>query len=629
MTLKTVLKRIGLGSLVLVLLLVALAAHEWFAKKPFFFRAFLDRSVVKMAFESPETLTSLGFLESVGITGHNAELDDDSPEAMDKTFAQVRDLRETLLSYSDADLDENQRISKDIALYLADFALVSEPYRYHNYPLNQLFGVQNGYPSFMQAQHQVHSVGDAENYLSRLQKVKLKFAQTLEGLKIREAKGIIPPKFVIERVLTEMNDFVATPVQDNILYSSFKTKLADTDISADEQARLLAAAEADIKGYVHPAYQLFIDYFTQLQAKAGTDDGYWALPNGSLAYEQLLKFFTTTNYTADEIHAKGLAEVDRIQNEIMTILAAEGYDISQGFSVAIEALAADPKFYYEDSDAGRAQILVDYQAILDEVNAGLGDAFRIRPEAGMEVVRIPEFKEKTAPGAYYQQPAIDGSRPGRFYANLYDIKATPKYGMRTLAYHEGIPGHHFQIAVAMELEGMPLIRKMAPFTAYIEGWALYSERLAWELGFQKDPFDNIGRLQAELFRAVRLVVDTGIHHSRWTREQAIDYMKKNTGMSDRDVTAEIERYIVMPGQATAYKVGMMNILELREKAKLALGDKFDLRDFHDVVLKNGAVPLDILETLVDRYIADKKSADKKSADTKNAEAKATDAKAKV
>lgn len=609
---KTVLKRIGLGSLVLVLLLVALAAHEWFAKKPFFFRAFLDRSVVKMAFESPETLTSLGFLESVGITGHNAELDDDSPEAMDKTFAQVRDLRETLLSYSDADLDENQRISKDIALYLADFALVSEPYRYHNYPLNQLFGVQNGYPSFMQAQHQVHSVGDAENYLSRLQKVKLKFAQTLEGLKIREAKGIIPPKFVIERVLTEMNDFVATPIQDNILYSSFKTKLADTDISADEQARLLAAAEADIKGYVHPAYQLFIDYFTQLQAKAETDDGYWALPNGDLAYEQLLKFFTTTNYTADEIHAKGLAEVDRIQSEIMTILAAEGYDVSQGFSVAIEALAADPKFYYEDSDAGRAQILVDYQHILDEVNAGLGDAFRIRPEAGMEVVRIPEFKEKTAPGAYYQQPAIDGSRPGRFYANLYDIKATPKYGMRTLAYHEGIPGHHFQIAVAMELEGMPLIRKMAPFTAYIEGWALYSERLAWELGFQKDPFDNIGRLQAELFRAVRLVVDTGIHHSRWTREQAIDYMKKNTGMSDRDVTAEIERYIVMPGQATAYKVGMMKILELREKAKSALGDKFDLRDFHDVVLKNGAVPLDILETLVDRYIADKNNAEAKA-----------------
>ncbi|ABI39692.1 protein of unknown function DUF885 [Shewanella sp. MR-4] len=604
---KTVLKRIGLGTLALVLLLGALAAHEWYAKKPFFFRAFLDRSMVKMAFESPETLTSLGFLESVGITGHNALLDDDSPAAMDKTFTQVRALRDTLLSYQDTDLDDNQRISKDIALYLADFALASEPYRYHNYPVNQLFGVQNGYPSFMQAQHQVHSVEDAENYLSRLIAVKTKFGQTLEGLKLREAKGIIPPKFVIERVLTEMNDFINAPVEDNILYSSFKTKLADTQISADEQARLLAQAKANIESDVKPAYRLFIDYFTALQAKAGTDDGYWALPNGDVAYEQLLKFFTTTNYSADEIHAKGLAEVSRIQDEIMTILAAQGYDTSQGFSVAIEALAADPKFYYEDSDAGRAQILVDYQKILDEVNAGLDNAFRIRPKAGMEVVRIPEFKEKTAPGAYYQQPAIDGSRPGRFYANLFDIKATPKYGMRTLAYHEGIPGHHFQIAVAMELEGQPLIRKMAPFTAYIEGWALYSERLAWELGFQQDPFDNIGRLQAELFRAVRLVVDTGIHHSRWTREQAIDYMKQNTGMSDRDVTAEIERYIVMPGQATAYKVGMMKILELREKAKQALGDKFDLRDFHDVVLKNGAVPLDILEKLVDRYIAEKRS----------------------
>lgn len=604
---KTVLKRIGLGTLAIVLLLGALAAHEWYAKKPFFFRAFLDRSVVKMAFESPETLTSLGFLESVGITGHNALLDDDSPAAMDKTFTQVRALRDTLLSYQDTDLDDNQRISKDIALYLADFALASEPYRYHNYPVNQLFGVQNGYPSFMQAQHQVHSVEDAENYLSRLIAVKTKFGQTLEGLKLREAKGIIPPKFVIERVLTEMNDFINAPVEDNILYSSFKTKLADTQISAEEQARLLAQAKANIESDVKPAYRLFIDYFTALQAKAGTDDGYWALPNGDVAYEQLLKFFTTTNYSADEIHAKGLAEVSRIQDEIMTILAVQGYDTSQGFSVAIEALAADPKFYYEDSDAGRAQILVDYQKILDEVNAGLDNAFRIRPKAGMEVVRIPEFKEKTAPGAYYQQPAIDGSRPGRFYANLFDIKATPKYGMRTLAYHEGIPGHHFQIAVAMELEGQPLIRKMAPFTAYIEGWALYSERLAWELGFQQDPFDNIGRLQAELFRAVRLVVDTGIHHSRWTREQAIDYMKQNTGMSDRDVTAEIERYIVMPGQATAYKVGMMKILELREKAKQALGDKFDLRDFHDVVLKNGAVPLDILEKLVDRYIAEKRS----------------------
>ena len=602
---KKIAKWLGITLLTLLLIIGGLASHEWYAKKPFSLRAFLDRTLIKMAFDSPETLTSLGFLESLGITGHNAELDDDRPEKADEMFAKVKEIKATLLTYNDEDLDESERLSKEIALYLLDFAEQSEPYRFHNYPVNQLFGVQNGYPSFMEAQHQVHTVEDAENYLSRLEKVKVKFAQNLEGLKLREEKGIIPPRFVIDRVLTEMNDFVATPIKENILYTSLQTKMAEAeDISEEEQQQLLAGAAANIKNYVHPAYQLFINYFESIKDKATNDDGFWRLPQGDKAYQLSLKFFTTTDYSADEIHQIGLQEVDRIQAEILTILNKQGFDTSQGFSAAIEKMADDERFYYPDNDEGRAQILKDYQTILDEINAGLDSAFNIRPKAGMEVVRIPEFKEKTAPGAYYQQPAIDGSRPGRFFANLYDIKATPKYAMRTLAYHEGIPGHHFQIAVAMELEGIPFFRRMSPFTAYTEGWALYAERLAWELGFEQDPFDNIGRLQAELFRAVRLVVDTGIHAKRWTREQAIDYMKANTGMAESDVTAEIERYIVMPGQATSYKIGMMKILELREKAKKALGDKFDLRDFHDVVLKNGAVPLAILERLVNRYISD-------------------------
>jgi len=603
--LKKIFKYLGLFVLTILVVGGAFAAHEWYAKKPVMLRAFLERTLIKMAFDSPETLTSLGFLESVGIKGHNAELDDDSPEKGAELFKIVKEVKSTLKTYDDADLDEEQRLSKEIAMYLLDVADVAEEYRFHNYPVNQLFGVQNGYPSFMEAQHQVNTVEDAENYLSRLEKVKVKFSQTMKGLKIREQKGIIPPRFVIERVLTEMNDFVAKPIQENILYSSLAKKMAESnDITSEQQQQLLASAEQNIKNFVHPAYQLFIDYFTELENKAGTDDGLWRLPKGDIAYQQSLKFFTTTSYSADEIHNIGLSEVDRIQAEILTILQTEGFDINAGFSSAIETLAADERFYYPDTDEGRAQILADYQTILDEISAGIDDAFRIRPKAGMEVVRIPEFKEKTSPGAYYQQPALDGSRPGRFFANLYDIKATPKYSMRTLAYHEGVPGHHFQVALAMELEGMPFFRRMSPFTAYTEGWALYTERLAWELGFQKDPFDNIGRLQAELFRAVRLVVDTGIHHKRWTREQAIDYMKTNTGMAQSDVVSEIERYIVMPGQATSYKVGMMKILALREKAKSALGAKFDLRDFHDVVLKNGAVPLDILERLIDRYISD-------------------------
>ncbi|WP_240695165.1 DUF885 domain-containing protein [Corallincola luteus] len=600
---KKTIKWLGASLLTLVLLAGAFGAHEWYADKPILFRAFLDREVVKIAFDSPETLTSLGFLESVGITGHNAKLDDDRPEKTTELFATINQFRAGLDQYDD--LEGQEALSQEITAYLLDTFIAAEPYKLHTYPVNQLFGVQNGYPSFMEAQHQVNSLKDAENYIARLQDVQRKFAENLQGLKLREEAGIIPPRFVIDRVLDEMQAFVATPTDENILITSFGRKLENVDsISTEQSAALLAQATTEMTNHVYPAYQLFIDYFTALADKAGSDDGYWHLPNGDQAYALALKLFTTTDYTADQIHDLGLIEVDRIQAQMLAILAAQGITTSHGFTAAMAELSDKPEFYYEDSDSGREQILVDYQLILDEISAGLDEAFRIRPKAGMEVVRIPEFKEKTSPGAYYQQPAIDGSRPGRFFANLYDVKATPKYGMRTLAYHEGIPGHHFQIAIAMELEGMPFVRRMAPFTAYTEGWALYAEQLAWELGFQDDPYDNIGRLGAELFRAVRLVVDTGIHHKRWTREQAIDYMLANTGMAESDVVAEIERYIVMPGQATAYKVGMIKILELRQRAQQQLGDRFNLRDFHDVVLKNGAVPLDILERLVDNYIAE-------------------------
>ncbi|WP_394175108.1 DUF885 domain-containing protein [Thalassotalea litorea] len=600
---KSIFKWLGLLLLIIIVLAGSFAAHEWYAKKPFTFRAYLDRAMIKMAFSDPETLTSLGFLESVGIKGHNAHLDDVDPKNSEQMFEELKVFRAGLNQYDDADLDRQQKMSKQIAIYLMDLAAEAEPFKYHYYPANQLFGIQNGFPSFMEASHQVHTLEDAQNYNSRLSELPRKFEQYLVDLKIREDKGIIPPRFVIDRILEEMQGFIDTPAKENILYTSLVTKLeAAEEINAEQQQTVLIDSETLINESVYPAYQGFIDYFTELAPKAGTDDGYWHLPNGDEAYKLALKLFTTTDYSAEYIHTLGLEEVARIQSEMMAIFAELGVDTSAGYTAAMAEFSAQDKFYYEDSDAGRAQILKDYQTILDEIDAGLDGAFNIRPKAGMEVVRIPEFKEKTSPGAYYQQPALDGSRPGRFFANLYDIKATPKFGMRTLAYHEGIPGHHFQIAIAMELEGMPFLRRFAPFTAYTEGWALYSEQVAWEQGFQENPEDNIGRLTAELFRAVRLVVDTGIHHKRWTREQGIEYMANNTGMAERDVVAEIERYIVMPGQATAYKVGMIKILELRQRAMDELGDKFDIRDFHDAVLKNGAVPLSMLEEIIDNYI---------------------------
>ncbi len=579
----------------------------WF--KPFNINHFFERVFIEFALRDPEMLTRLRILEPYGIDFYNDDLTDISQKAEDRQWAKLHRDYNTLVSYDDAGLSDQQRLSKRILKWFMEMQLAEEEFRYHNYPVNQLFGLQNMFPSFMDTFHQVNDEEDAEDYIARLSKVGTKFDQAMEGLKIREDKGIIPPTFVIDKVLEEMKNFTAKAPEDNLLYVSFKRKLDKAEgLSEATRERLLKGVAGEIERTVYPAYAMLIDYFTRLRPKSNNDAGVWKFPDGERFYQAKLREYTTTNMTADEIHELGLREVARIENEMLEILGSQGYDTSKGFTALMAEVASEDRFYYPDTDEGRARILADYRAILEEVNAGLDDAFRLRPKAGIEVRRVPVFKEKTSPGAYYNGPAFDGSRPGIFYANLYDIKATPKYGMRTLAYHEGIPGHHFQIAIQQEIKGLPTFRNILGFTAYTEGWALYAERLAWELGFEKDPFDNLGRLQAELMRAVRLVVDTGIHKKRWTREQAIDYMVANTGMALSDVTAEIERYIVMPGQATAYKVGQMEILRLREKARAALGDAFDLRDFHDVVLGNGSVPLTVLGELVDDYIARKKQA---------------------
>ena len=603
---KTFFKWLGTTALVLIVITGAFATHEWKADKPFVFNNFLNRTLVKEALDSPETLTSIGILEGIGITGHNAHLNDASEAASSASFERLKKVRETLLQYKDEDLSEDELLSKKIAMYLLNLLDDLEMYQHHDYPFNQMSGAQSGFPSFMDAQHAISNVQSVENYISRLSESKRYYTQTLEGMRAREEKNIFPPTFVVDRLIEEMTGFIGTPASENVLYTSLQKKIDKTGSFTNEQkSELLTKVEVEIQKTVYPTYQMLIEYFTELKNKTNSDDGLWSMPQGADVYNLRLRFMTTTDYSADKIHNIGLGEVTRIQTEILSILDTEGFDIDQGFTRAINELAAQERFYYPDTDAGREQILADYQTILDEIDEGLGNSFSIRPEAGMEVKRIPLFKEKTAPGAYYFPPSIDGSRPGVFYANLYDVKATPKYSMRTLAYHEGIPGHHFQIAIGMELEGLPIFRTLPLFTAYVEGWALYTEYLAWELGFQDDPFDNIGRLQAELFRAVRLVVDTGLHEKRWTREEAITYMLNNTGMAESDVISEIERYIVMPGQATAYKVGMMKILEVREKAKTALGDKFVLSEFHDVVLKNGAVPLDILDQLFEKWVAEK------------------------
>lgn len=606
MKLKKIMKWTGMVLGAVVLVGASFGYHEWAAEKPFFANNFYNRAFLKFVLNSPESLTSMGLLDQIGIHGHNAEWDDNSLAAGSEQLDLLDQIYAGLNNYPDAELTRDEIITKKVVMELLGDPVKQRKFQYHDYPVNQLFGLQNQIPRFLDTFHKVENARDADYYIARLSKIDTKLDQNMEGLLKREELGIIPPTFVIDKSIEIMKNFVEQPPTENVLYVSFQEKLNKVEGMSDaDREQFLSQAASEIERTVYPGYQGYIDYFTQLRAKSNNDAGVWKFPDGEEYYNYQLRSNTTTDMTADEIHRIGLAEVDRIQAEIVNIMEQQGYDTSVGFKALINELSDEERFYYSDDDEGRKQILADYETILKQVNDGLGNAFSLRPVAKLDVKRVPEFSEKTAPGAYYNGPSMDGSRPGIFYANLYDIKATPKYSMRTLAYHEGIPGHHFQIAIQNELKDVPMIRTQAGFTPYAEGWALYAERLAWELGFQKDPFDNIGRLQAELFRGVRLVVDTGIHAKRWTREEAIEYMLDNTGMAESDVTAEIERYIVMPGQATAYKVGMMEILRLRSEAQAALGDKFNLSDFHDVVLKNGSVPLTLLRELVMDYIKTK------------------------
>jgi uncharacterized protein (DUF885 family) len=597
-------KKLILWPLAAILLVATVFVVNLLAFRPFSINHFFEKVFIEFAFDSPELLTSIRVLKGTPLHFYEDDLDDYSKARNDKLIKRMKRDYGRLQAYKDSGLSESQLLSKRVMGEFMEMQIaLTDEFRFHNYPVNQLFGIQNGYPEFMAVQHWVETPREAEAYISRLTKVGAQFDQVIEGLHTREGKGILPPTFVVDRVLEEMRAFTATPAKESILYTSFAEKMNKSEFLDEDNAAFLEQAEHEILTAVYPAYARLIAYFEAVRPKTTSDDGVWKFPDGERYYNLKLREATTTNLTADEIHQHGLAEVARIQSDMLQILQGTGYDTSQGFSYAMQLLADDPDQYFDDSSQGREEILQGYRDILVEIDGQLEPWFRLRHKSPIEVRRIPEFREKTAPGAYYNQPSLDGSRPGIFFANLYDIKVTTKWGMRTLAYHEGVPGHHLQKAVQSELTGLPTFRKLLGFTAYAEGWALYAERVASEMGLEEQPLDNLGRMQAELFRAVRLVVDTGIHRKRWTREQAIEYMSENTGMPETDVVAEIERYIVMPAQATAYKTGMDFILMLRERAKTALGDNFDIRDFHDVILRNGDLPLSLLEEQVDAWIA--------------------------
>lgn len=584
-------------SVVLLLLSIFAINLVWF--RPFFVDMFYEKVFIISVLESPQTMTSLG-LPGLGLV--NDELDDYSRQSQDEAHKQSEEALATLLEYDVDAMSEEQLRSRNILIWFLTDIIEARQFRDHGYRVSHNSGVQQSLTDFMINMHVVNDTSDLEDYLERLNQFDRVFIEVMASLQDAEKQGIVQPSFMIEKMLADMTTFTRMPVAQNPLHLDFSEKLARIQgLSEEERESYKIEFSSAMDNSVLPAYQLYVDHFSLLLTSSNDDDGVWKLPDGDAYYQYRIKSNTTTDYTAAYLHTLGLEEVSRIDLEMKEVLVSLGVE-SASVTDAMKKFAVDERYLFEDSEVGRQQILDEYNKIINEINLGMGDVFKRLPVAQLEVLAVPAFLEQTAAGGYYQPPSLGGSRPGRFFANLYDIKATTKFGMRTLAYHEAVPGHHFQIAIAQELEGLPTFRSVVPFTSFVEGWALYAERLAWELGYQTDPLDNLGRLSAEKFRAVRLVVDTGIHHKRWTRERAIAYMSENTDMADSEVVSEIERYIADPGQALAYKVGMLKILELREKAKSALGANFDLREFHDVVLAHGPLPLMILEELVDEYI---------------------------
>lgn len=542
--------------------------------------------------------------ERLGDRSNNDKWPQLTDEAADEQLQLVKDQLATLEGFDVDALNEQNKLSYRIFKITAERTIANDRWRDYGYPVNQMFGWQTGVPTHLMTVHQIKSVDDAEAYITRLDTVDELMEQLSANLADRAAQGIQAPKFVYPYVIeASANLLKGNPFDDgddSVLLADFKKKVELLDIDDASRDSLIDRASAALKSGVQPGYETLIAKLEELEATSTTDDGVWKFPDGEAFYAQALKNNTTTDMTAEEIHQVGLENVERIHTAMRRIMEQVGFEgtLQEFFAFTRD----DPQFYFPNTEEGKAEYLQLARDMIEDMRAKVPEYFDLMPKAPMEVRAVEKFRENSAGKAFYQRPAQDGSRPGIFYANLRDTTFMPIYQLEALSYHEGIPGHHFQIAISQELEGVPLFQRIARFTAFTEGWGLYTEELGKDMGFYEDPYSDFGRLAMELWRACRLVVDTGIHAKKWTREQAIDYLAENTPNPQGDVVAAIERYIVMPGQATAYMVGKLKIMELRQKAMDELGDKFDWRGFHNVVLKSGAVPLSILEENVDAWI---------------------------
>jgi uncharacterized protein (DUF885 family) len=610
--------RIGGWTALVLAVALGYTAYRTLWGKPFSINMLANRQAIEFLMRDPELMTEVGLTDGSILDFHSGKLSPYTLAQRDANYAQLAQFLAEVRQFDRARLGRQDQITYDVLVDQYQTGLSFKRFDWLQdagfgsalYPISPMFGIEAQLPSFMETTHVVRNDKSARNYVARLRAMAAQLDEATAAMQRQARAGVVLPASLLERSLVVIHDTVDGPPERNALVTTFierMNKVASLDARRKQQ--LAEQAVEAVRAGVDPAFARMSAALAALKPQAAAQAaGVDRLADGAAFYALALKVATTTDYTPEQVHALGLSEVARILKEMDALLSAQGLSAGSVGS-RMDALRTDPRFLLPNDDEGRKRALARYQQILDEVSARMPRYFRALPAKRLTVERVPPSQEKGTSGGYYQGPAMDGSRPGMFFANLRDMNEVPTWSMKTLAYHEGIPGHHFQISIALGLKGLPLIRQQTLYTAYAEGWALYAEQFAAEIGMYKgDPWGDLGRLQLELMRAARLVVDTGLHAKGWSREDAIRYMVDTTGLAEGEVTSEVERYMAAPGQACAYKLGELKILELRAKARAALGEKFDLRDFHAVILENGALPLTILEQLVDEWIARKRGA---------------------
>ncbi len=588
----------------LLSLLIASCAHKYTEKEvkeeSAKLNKFFEETFNENMMRSPTWQTYVGLKSNYDKLGDETEaFEEESIEILKKHLKKIK-------SFDYDALDKQSKISYDLFVENGESWLEShKKWRYHHFSLNQMFGYHSGTVSFMINMHKVDSKSDAEAYISRLKEIKRVFDERMVYNRKQRDLGIFAPDFTYAHVIdASQNIITGKPFtkskKDSPLLQDFKRKVSKLKISKKEKKSLIKDAKKALITYVKPAYDELITWVKETDAMNDKNEGAWSLPNGEDYYRHRLERITTTDMTPEEIHEFGLKDVKRIHGEMDAIRQKVGFkgDLKEFFTF----MRSDKQFYYPNSKQGKAAYLKEARNVIATMKKSLPKMFKTFPKADLTVKAVEDYREKTAGIAFYQGPPLFGNRPGIYYVNLYKMADNPKYELEALAYHEGIPGHHMQIAIKTELEDLPKFRRTGGYTTYSEGWGLYAERLGKDFGFYEDPYSDFGRLSMELWRASRLVVDTGIHHKKWTREKAIQFLTDNNPSGKLENIKGIERYFIMPGQATAYKIGMEKILALRESSRKELGEKFDIREFHDTVLRNGALPLNILEDQVDQWV---------------------------